>query len=241
MMDQSPLVQFHHLKQLSYKDVWDYQHSLQQKLIHHKREIKLSEGKMPVLVPTGHLIFCEHKPVYTLGKSGSLDHLLLNETQLAEKQIEYFKINRGGDITYHGPGQITGYLILDLDQYYHDVHRFVREIEESIIRFLAMFGIEGNRLEGYTGVWVQNEKQWHKICAIGIHMSRWVSLHGFALNVCTDLQYFQNIIPCGIEEENLKVGSVSSLLSKKVEPDEVIEKLQSSFKEIFGFEIIKPK
>lgn len=187
------------------------------------------------------LILCEHTPVYTLGKSGKLDNLLYSEEELVSEGIEYFNTNRGGDITYHGPGQIVGYPIIDMDFFYHDVHRYVRDIEEVIIRSLSGIGIESFRVEGLTGVWVNGKLEGHinKICAIGIHMSRWVTLHGFALNVNTDLQYFKGIIPCGISESNKSVTSISEELGRIIDISEVKEIIIKKFEEVFNVEILK--
>ena len=192
-----------------------------------------------MIVPSGHFIFCEHRPVYTLGKSGSLDHLLISNDKLKVEEIEFFKINRGGDITFHGPGQVTGYLILDLDDYYHDVHKYVRDIEEAIILFLNEYGIAGKRIKDFTGVWLEDEKGQRKICAIGVHMSRWVSLHGFALNINTDLKYFKNIVPCGIDEANKDVTNLSIELGKELSIKDIASNLQKAFAEVFGFDLLK--
>ncbi len=237
-MADAPLVQLHYLKNLKYKEVWDFQKTMQRNLIQNKRKKLGKDAFIELINPSGHFILCEHKPVYTIGKSGNSDNLLINEEELAYKEIEYFKINRGGDITYHGPGQLTGYLILDLDDYYHDVHKYVRDIEEAIILFLRNFGINGERIDGFTGVWLNDANGQRKICAIGVHMSRWVSLHGFALNINTDLSYFKNIIPCGINEQGKEVTNLSSELGKDIYVNDVFEKLQYSFTEVFGFELI---
>lgn len=237
-MADAPLVQLHYLKNLKYKEVWDFQKTMQRNLIQNKRKKLGKDAFIELINPSGHFILCEHRPVYTIGKSGNSDNLLINEEELAYKEIEYFKINRGGDITYHGPGQLTGYLILDLDDYYHDVHKYVRDIEEAIILFLRNFGINGERIDGFTGVWLNDANGQRKICAIGVHMSRWVSLHGFALNINTDLSYFKNIIPCGINEQGKEVTNLSSELGKDIYVKDVFEKLQYSFTEVFGFELI---
>ncbi|MBP6398642.1 MAG: lipoyl(octanoyl) transferase LipB [Saprospiraceae bacterium] len=215
----------------SYQEAWDYQTGVHLALIQQKRE---GSSGFP-----HHLILCEHRPVYTLGKSGDEKHLLLSSEECAKRGIEYHKINRGGDITYHGPGQITGYPILDLDQLYTDVHRYVRELEESIIRTLAKFEIKGSRIEGYTGVWVKADspgEQNRKICAIGVHLSRWVTLHGFALNVNTDLSYFEHIVPCGIADEDKTVTSMQNELGRALDMDEVKKIFKEEFAAVFGFE-----
>ncbi len=232
---------FKDLGVISYKKAWDFQQGLHNKLVDTKRENrKLKDAGKELLPVEHHLIFCEHPPVYTLGKSGSSEHLLLNETGLEEKGIEFFKINRGGDITFHGPGQIVGYPIFDLDQFFTDVHKYVRFLEEAVIRTLAEYGIEGMQIKEYTGVWLP-EKGWipkRKICAIGVHLSRWVTLHGFAFNINTDLTYFTNIIPCGINDKDKSVTSLAVELGMKVDMEEVKQKLKYHFAELFGFEII---
>lgn len=231
----------------------------------------------------------EHPPVYTLGKSGSMDHLLLSEAELQARGIEFFPINRGGDITFHGPGQIVGYPILDLDCFFTDVHRYVRNLEEVIIRTIAEYGIEGVRIKDFTGVWVEggytvdgarytvdgarytvdggrrtephelatvDPQPWtvdrrpctvhrppstvyQKICAIGVHLSRWTTLHGWAFNVNTPLEYFDNIVPCGIDDADKTVTSLSKLLGRAMDLDEVKGKLKRHFGEVFECEILQ--
>ena len=229
---------FKDLGKIAYKEAWTYQQSLLDELVALKRKNRvLSEDGEDLLTQKHYLLFCEHKPVYTLGKSGSLDNLLLSESQLSEKDIEFFKINRGGDITYHGPGQIVGYPIFDLDCFFTDIHKYVRFLEEAIIRTMAEYGLKGIRQEGFTGVWLEpkNGSTYRKICAIGVHLSRWVTMHGFAFNVHTDLQYFQNIIPCGINDENKTVTSLQKELGSKLDVEEVKSKLRQHFAELFGF------
>jgi len=184
-----------------------------------------------------YFLYCEHPHVYTLGRSGSMDNLLLSEEELTEKNIEFYKINRGGDITYHGPGQIVAYPILDLDCFFTDIHRFVRYIEEAVIRTLAEYDVQGERIEGLSGVWLKadDKRPDRKICAIGIHLSRWVTMHGFAFNIQTDLQYFNYIVPCGIT--NKAVTSLEIELEKAVDLNEVKKKLNRHFSELFGFEL----
>jgi lipoyl(octanoyl) transferase len=186
--------------------------------------------------PDNHLILCEHKPVFTLGKSGKAENLLLDEEQLSDQGIEYFPTNRGGDITFHGPGQIVGYPIFDLDYFYHDVHRYVRDLEEVIILTLKEYNIEGIRVEGLTGVWINDKNGLRKICAIGVHISRWVTMHGFALNVNTDLDYFNGIIPCGISDKNKTVTSMKKELDVEVTLQAVKIQIIQKFKEVFGIE-----
>ncbi|MCL4118278.1 UNVERIFIED_CONTAM: hypothetical protein GTU68_012283 [Idotea baltica] len=218
----------------TYSEVWNLQTHLQQKLIKAKRG--------GVENHPGYLLLCEHSPVFTLGKSGSADHLLLSEFQIDESEFEYFRINRGGDITYHGPGQITGYPILDLDQYYHDLHRYVRELEQIIINVLSNWNIRGDRVDGYTGVWLgvgeqRSQEPLRKICAIGVHMSRWVSMHGFALNVNTNLNHFRNIVPCGIQEGGMEVTSMERELGKSINMLEVRDSICSELEKVLNCSI----
>jgi lipoyl(octanoyl) transferase len=232
-------VLFEDIKGISYKEALDLQTSWHDALISQKLKIRKGE----LLSPTQYhkIFFCEHRPVFTLGKSGTIDNLLLNEEELTSSEIEFFKINRGGDITYHGPGQITGYPILDLEYIYTDIHRYIRDMEEAIINTIAKFGISGERIDGYTGVWIKSQEigQPHrKICAIGVHMSRWVSLHGFALNVNTDLSYFQKIIPCGINDEDKIVTSLSKELNKDISNDEVKPILLKELCKIYDLDLI---
>ncbi len=228
---------------IPYKEAWDLQTRLHQQLVDNKR------AGYPN--PQQHyLLLCEHPPVFTLGKSGSEDHLRINEQERAEHQIEYFKINRGGDITFHGPGQLVGYPILDLDLVFTDVHRYVRGLEEVIIRVLQKYGIQGSRSDTYTGVWIasdESEKEAKKICAIGVHLSRWVTMHGFAFNVNTNLSYFNHIIPCGISDPDKSVCSLSSLLGKDVDLQDIKQAVATEFGLVFnietspsGLESIKP-
>jgi lipoyl(octanoyl) transferase len=178
--------------------------------------------------------------VYTLGKSGSMNNLLLTEPQLVEKGIEFFPINRGGDITFHGPGQIVGYPILDLEWFFTDIHRYVRQIEEVMIRTVAEYGIEAMRLDGYTGVWVQNKgtSSFGKLCAIGVHLSRWVTLHGWAFNVNTPLEYFDYIVPCGITDHDKSVTSLANELGRPVDIPAIKEKLKRHFSVVFDCDLI---
>lgn len=185
-------------------------------------------------LPTSYLIFCQHEPVYTLGNSGSTENLLLDETELLNRGIKYYKIRRGGDITFHGPGQLVGYPILDLDQFFTDIHKYLRLLEETIILTLADYGIRAGRISGLTGVWAgcEEPESARKICAIGVRCSRWVTMHGFALNVNTDLSYFENIIPCGIK--NKAVTSIEKELGYQVELQDVQQAVKKNFIQIFG-------
>ncbi len=231
-------VKFKDLGLIDYQTAWDYQTELHKQVVDRKLENRQrKKDGQPTLSLLHHLLFCEHPPVYTLGKSGSLDHLLLKEEELSDGGFTFYKINRGGDITYHGPGQIVGYPILDLDGFFNDVHKYVRYLEEAVIRTLADFGIEAGREEGYTGVWLpeMDTQPKRKICAIGVHLSRWVTMHGFAFNVNTQLQHFENIIPCGIQEEDKAVTSMAKELGRPMDLSLVKEKLRQHFAQLFGF------
>ena len=232
-------VYFQDLGKVRYKETWDYQQTLMKEVIDRKlTNRKRKDNEEPLIEQKHHFLLCEHNPVYTLGKSGSLEHLLLDEKGLSDNGIEFFKINRGGDITYHGPGQIVGYPILDLDCFFTDVHKYVRLIEEAVIRTLAEYGLEADRIEGYTGVWLKGQPN-RKICAIGVHLSRWVTMHGFAFNVNTDLDYFNNIIPCGIEDKDKAVTSLAQEIGKTVDLNEIKIKLKHHFTDLFGFKLIE--
>lgn len=225
-----PIIYTKNLGTIDYKEAWDYQQSVHKELV----DIKLANRKKEEKTVGKHrLILCEHPPVYTLGKSGSMDHLLLNEPELEERDISFYKINRGGDITHHGPGQLVAYPILDLDYFFTDVHLYVRKLEETIIQLLDSYGIKAGRIPDYTGVWIQqSEELWVKICAIGVHLSRWVTMHGLALNVNNDLDYFNQIIPCGIVDSNKEVTSIKKQLGHEVDMDE----LKSRFVKLFAQE-----
>lgn len=178
------------------------------------------------------LIFCEHPHVYTLGKSGKPENLLLDEIGLTEKQATYHKINRGGDITYHGPGQIVGYPILDLDNFFTDIHLYLRTLEEAVILTLSDYGIDAGRYPGFTGVWIDaNNEKARKICALGVRCSRWVTMHGFAFNVNTNLDYFKNIVPCGIDDKD--VTSMQRELGREVDMEEVKGRLKNHIAQLF--------
>ncbi|MDC1464325.1 lipoyl(octanoyl) transferase LipB [Polaribacter sp.] len=220
------------LKIKDYKETWDYQTTLLQEIV----AIKIGNRRKNLSIETdNHLLFVEHPHVYTLGKSGDLSNLLLNEKQLEEKGATFYKINRGGDITYHGPGQIVGYPILDLENFFTDIHKYLRLLEESIILTIAEYGLKGERSAGETGVWLGVDTPFaRKICALGIRSSRWVTMHGFALNVNTNLGYFDNIIPCGIRGK--AVASMESELGKKLDLEEVKGKILKHFKVLFEVE-----
>ena len=229
-------VEVRHLGLIDYKEAWDYQTELFQGIVDSKiRNRKLSKEEQNVT--PNYLLFCEHPHVYTLGKSGSENHLLLNEKGLEEKNAVYYKINRGGDITYHGPGQIVGYPIVDLDNFFTDIHKYLRYLEEAIIRTIAEYGIEGGRIDGLTGVWIDyiDQKNPRKICALGVKSSRWVTMHGFALNVNTNLSYFGNIVPCGIDDK--AVTSMEKELGKPINLEEVQLRLIEHLIELFEMEL----
>lgn len=217
-----------------YKETWDFQENLFKSIVDLKSANRNSDN--PKATPN-YLLFVEHPHVYTLGKSGDVSNLLLNEEQLKEKNATFYKINRGGDITYHGPGQIVGYPILDLDNFFTDIHKYLRLLEETIIKVLADYGIEGGRSEGETGVWLDVGTPFaRKICAMGVRASRWVTMHGFALNVNSDLGYFDNIIPCGIRGKG--VTSMHAELNQKVDELAVEKKIIRYFSELFEAEIV---
>lgn len=225
-------VQLQDLFVKDYKDTWDFQTELLQEIV----SVKINNRKSNLQEATkNHFLFVEHPHVYTLGKSGDLNNLLLNERQLTEKGATFYKINRGGDMTYHGPGQIVGYPILDLENFFTDIHKYLRLLEETIILTIAEYGLKGERSEGETGVWLDvNTPFARKICALGIRSSRWVTMHGFALNANVDLGYFDNIIPCGIKGK--AVTSMEAELNQKVDLEEVKQKILKHFKILFEVE-----
>jgi lipoyl(octanoyl) transferase len=229
-------VVFQDLGSIRYEDAWAYQEERLAELVSIKQTNR--KRKAEEVIPQKHyLLFCEHPPVYTLGKSGSIDHLLLSEPALEAAGFEFFKINRGGDITYHGPGQIVGYPIFDLDCFFTDVHKYVRYLEEAVIRTIAEYGLAGTREDGYTGVWLDATagKPKRKICAIGVHLKRWVTMHGFAFNINTDLSHFGHIIPCGIDDKDKAVTSMEAELGRKIPMAEVKAKLKEHFAALFGY------
>ena len=222
---------------MDYQQAWD----IQEKLFHQTIGVKTDNRKNDQAVATpNYLIFLEHPHVYTLGKSGSEYNLLLDEKGLKEKQATYYKINRGGDITYHGPGQIVGYPILDLDNFFTDIHKYLRLLEEAVILTLKEYGIDSGRITGLTGVWLDyKEGAAHprKICALGVKSSRWVTMHGFAFNVNTDLDYFKNIIPCGIDDK--AVTSMEYELGEKQNMLEVSGRLKQHIAVLFDMELFE--
>ncbi|MGB6150361.1 MAG: lipoyl(octanoyl) transferase LipB [Pricia sp.] len=229
---------FQDLGYKDYKETWDYQEQLFQKTL----AIKIKNRRENAGLKTpNHFLFVEHPHVFTLGKSGDMNNLLVDELQLAQKNAKFYKINRGGDITYHGPGQIVGYPILDLDNFFTDIHKYLRLLEEMVILTLAEYGLKAERSNGETGVWLDVGTPFaRKICAMGVRASRWVTMHGFALNVNTDLGYFDLMVPCGIKDK--AVTSLNVELGKKeVDQDEVKQKLLEHFSSLFEAELAKEK
>lgn len=227
------------LGRIRYEESWNYQQQLLKEVIERKRSNRELKKAGKEIIPQRHyLLFCEHPPVYTLGKSGSLDHLLLDSNELTQAGFEFFKINRGGDITYHGPGQLVAYPIFDLDEFFTDVHKYVRYLEEVVIRTLADFDIQATRLEGFTGVWLKGDEAGspkRKICAIGVHLSRWVTMHGFALNINTALNHFQHIVPCGIDDQDKAVTSLAAELKQPIDMEQVKARVKAHFSALFEF------
>lgn len=226
----SKTTKFHSLGVIDYKECWDFQETLFNEILKQKREEKTN-----IL---NHLIFCEHPHVYTLGKSGSEDNMLINYIQLQAKNATFHKINRGGDITYHGPGQLVGYPILNLTAFEVGIKDYIFKIEEAIIIALKHFNVEATRLDGAIGVWldVDNPKKVRKICAIGVRTSHWVSMHGFAFNINTDLDYFNHINPCGFTDK--AVTSLEKELGYKQDFEAVSSVVKQSLAEVFGFEYV---
>lgn len=233
----SKLVKFEDLGLIDYKQCWDYQEKIFSQIVN----LKVSNRNLPPeqqQTPLHHLIFCEHPHVYTLGKSGSRDHVLISDDEMQKVGATFYKINRGGDITYHGPGQIVGYPILDLDYFFTDIHKYLRFLEEAIILTLAKFGVEAERFPGYTGVWIDATipEKARKICAMGVRCSRWVTMHGFAFNINTDLTYFKNIVPCGIKDKD--VTSLERELGHKVDINEVKDILKEEIRKLFEMQFV---
>ena len=219
---------------VDYQEAWDRQEALFTKTVAVKNENRLNNTAIPT---PNHLIFTEHPHVYTLGKSGHAEYLLLDDEGLKEKNASFYKINRGGDITYHGPGQIVGYPILDLDNFFTDIHLYLRTLEEAIIRTCSDYGIQAGRYEGFTGVWLDADtSKARKICALGVRASRWVTMHGFAFNVNADLSYFGNIIPCGIDDKD--VTSLERELGYRLDMQEVKNKLKAHIADLFQMELL---
>ena len=219
---------------LPYSEAWDIQEEYFSNTIAVKRQNRQLNSS---ILTENHLLLVEHPPVFTIGKSGKIDHLLLKEEVLKSKGIAFFKTNRGGDITFHGPGQLVGYPILDLDNFFTDIHKYLRYLEEIIIKTLSDFGLNSARSDGETGVWLDLDTPFaRKICAMGVRASRWVTMHGFALNINTDLSYFDYIVPCGIQGKG--VTSIAKELKREVDPSLVRAAVLKHFSEVFEVEII---
>ena len=221
----------HHLGLIDYKQAWDYQENLFKEIV----DLKIkNRNEATNILPQNHLVFCEHPNVYTLGKSGKEDHLLLDKKGLLDNDVSFYKINRGGDITYHGPGQLVVYPIFDLEQFFTDIHKYMRLLEEAVIMTLLEYDIIAQRMEGQTGVWLGvGSIQARKICAMGVKSSRWVTMHGLGFNVNSDLRYFDHIIPCGISDKS--VTSMANELGEKVDMKELSNKLLVNMSNLFEF------
>jgi lipoyl(octanoyl) transferase len=219
---------------IDYKTAWDFQEGLLQENVAIKSAIRNDESLAATLDTTNYFLLCEHTPVYTLGKSGDMKNVLMSEDELVRSNIDFFKTNRGGDITFHGLQQIVGYPIIDLEKFYTDIGKYLRNIEEVVIMTLAEYGIAAGRSTGETGVWIDADIKGkeRKICAIGVRCSRWITMHGFALNVNTDLDYFNNIIPCGIV--NKQVTSIEKELGRKVDYEAVKDSIKNNFAILFN-------
>ena len=231
-------VKFRDLGKMDYQEAWDFQESVFAEIVAKKirnRNLTLDLQEMT----DNYVFFVEHPHVYTLGKSGKEENLLLDQQGLRDHQAQYYKINRGGDITYHGPGQLVGYPILDLDNFFTDIHKYLRYLEEAIILTLADYEIDAGRIDGLTGVWIDHieQKNPRKICAMGVKSSRWVTMHGFAFNINPDLGYFGHIIPCGIDDK--AVTSLSKELGRPIELEEVKTKVKKHLADLFEMEIIE--
>ena len=231
-------VELEDLGLIDYKKCWDFQ----TKLFDATVQLKIQNRKFPdnSISTKNHLIFCEHPHVYTLGKSGDLKNLLIDGQKRKEKNISFYKINRGGDITYHGPGQLVVYPILDLDYFFSDIHKYLRLLEEAVILTLQDYGVFGQRLEGFTGVWVDDKKETpRKICAIGVKCSRWVTMHGIGFNINSNLDYFKHIVPCGIEDKS--VTSLQKETNQEIDMEELKLRFKKNFKNLFGINWIDKK
>ena len=228
-------IKFIDLGTMDYKETWDFQQNLFDEIV----EIKKKNRKNNTNIKTpNYFLFVEHPHVYTLGKSGNYSNLLIDENQLKNKNASFYKINRGGDITYHGPGQIVGYPILDLENFFTDIHKYLRFLEQTVIQTLDNFGIKGERNDGKTGVWIDIDTPFpKKICAMGVRASRWVTMHGFALNVNVDLDYFNNIVPCGLTD-NVVTSINKELNQSETDITEIKNVLKSCFSETFNSEFI---
>jgi lipoyl(octanoyl) transferase len=226
-----PTVIFKDLGVIDYKEAWDFQEKLFKESVQQKIDIRNEVTTEPT---KNYLLFCQHPHVYTLGKSGAKENLLLDEQGLEKYDAKYYEINRGGDITYHGPGQLVGYPIFDLDHFFSDIHKYLRFLEEAVILTLKEFGIESGRVEGLTGVWIDYDGvNPRKICALGVKSSRWVTMHGIGFNINSDLSYFSHIIPCGIDDK--AVTSMEQEIGKALDMSEVAEVLKVKLAELFGY------
>ncbi len=221
----------HRLGLIDYKQAWDYQENIFKEIVDLKIKNRNEDTN---ILPQNHLVFCEHPNVYTLGKSGKEDHLLLDKKGLLDNDVSFYKINRGGDITYHGPGQLVVYPIFDLEQFFTDIHKYMRLLEEAVIITLLEYDIIAQRMEGQTGVWLGvGSIQVRKICAMGVKSSRWVTMHGLGFNVNSDLRYFDHIIPCGISDKS--VTSMANELGEEVDMNELSNKLLVNMANLFEF------
>ena len=229
-----PRVIVHDIGVIDYQEAWDFQEELFKASVDLKISNRKGTTQQKTLI---HLLFCEHPHVYTLGKSGKESHLLLNNEELKDKNAVFYKINRGGDITYHGPGQLVVYPILDLEHFFTDIHKYMRLLEEAVIHTIAAYGLKGDRIDGMTGVWLDvGTPKERKICALGVKASRWVTMHGIGFNVNTDLDYFSNIVPCGIEDK--AVTSMQKELGSPLDINEVQSILLQELKDLFGFHVL---
>ena len=229
-MSKSEVI-IHRLGLIDYKQAWDYQENIFKEIVDLKIKNRNEDTN---ILPQNHLVFCEHPNVYTLGKSGKEDHLLLDKKGLLDNDVSFYKINRGGDITYHGPGQLVVYPIFDLEQFFTDIHKYMRLLEEAVIMTLLEYGIIAQRMEGQTGVWLGvGSIQARKICAMGVKSSRWVTMHGLGFNVNSDLRYFDHIIPCGISDKS--VTSMANELGEEVDMKELSNKLLVNMANLFEF------
>ncbi|GGK83558.1 lipoyl(octanoyl) transferase LipB [Rufibacter glacialis] len=237
-MTQNKDISFEKLGLVDYQQAWEYQERLLKEIVDLKTQNRALPESEKHLTPN-YLLLCQHPHVYTLGKSGHESNLLLDEQGLAEKEATFYKINRGGDITYHGPGQLVAYPILDLENFFTDIHQYLRLLEEAVIQTLAAYGLQAGRIAGLTGVWLDFEEQRNprKICALGVKCSRWVTMHGLALNVNTDLAYFGNIVPCGITDK--AVTSLEKEIGRAVPLEEVEEKLLQQLERLFEAKMLE--
>lgn len=231
-------VRFRDLGRIDYQEAWD----LQKRLLQQAIDRKTANGGLAEeerIDTEDHLLFCEHPPVYTLGKSGSRENILISDHEMEERGVSFYHIDRGGDITYHGPGQLVAYPVIDLEHYFTDIGRYLRTLEEAVIRTIGEYGLEGERSEGATGVWLdtQDPSRARKICAMGVKCSRWVTMHGIALNVNNDLSYFDHIVPCGIPDKG--VTSIQKELGEEVSLPDVKERLKRSIAALFAMEFVE--